>query len=256
MPSVKSFQVLLYFWWYLKELCSIGIVKINKWFTRTKDVIWPNHNDINFKTIQHIHGHKSTLIHIMPLKAHLLWHAFLLIILNYIFLVICVQRFFIGTRFADALLCTPYQFVEEWLLCSQFLSNVKNSVSTSAQTTSKLSFFLRNFVLSNCMLLLTCLIVWDLWDSPKLRTEGYSLSLSLSLFLSLLICKSILIVFWNFMSIFLSYGAVNLKIFHNIQVHGVQALEFISFLVNYVSSDFPHLSLTLIFSFSSMFIQQ
>lgn len=85
MSSIKSFQVLLYIWWYLKELCSIGIVKISKWFTRTKDVIWANNNDINFKTIKHIHGHTSTLIHIMPLKAHLLWHAFLLIILNNIF---------------------------------------------------------------------------------------------------------------------------------------------------------------------------
>lgn len=52
-----------------------------------------------------------------------------------------MQRFFIGTRFADPLLCTPNRFVEEWLLSSQFLSNVQNSVSTSAQTTSKLSFF-------------------------------------------------------------------------------------------------------------------
>ena len=31
------------------------------------------------------------------------------------------------------------------------------------------------------------------------------------------------------MSIFLSYGAVNLNIFYSIQVHGIQAWEFISF---------------------------
>lgn len=98
IPSIKSFQVLLYIWWYLKELCNIGIVKINKWFTRIKDAIWSN-NDISFKTIKCIHEHTSTLIHIMPLKAQLLWHTFLLIILNTIFLVICVQRFFIGTSF-------------------------------------------------------------------------------------------------------------------------------------------------------------
>ena len=99
IPSIKSFQFLLYIWWYLKELCNIGIVKINKWFTRIKDVIWSNSNDIGFKTINYIHEHTSSLIHIMPLKAQLLWHTFLLIILNTIFLVICVQRFFIGTSF-------------------------------------------------------------------------------------------------------------------------------------------------------------